>query len=128
MIFLRAAAQVRDVYPPQTNIVHVDGGRSVLLTVEKSGAASTLAIIQGIKARMAQLKASLPAALVVAPIGDQSVFVTGAISSVIREGVIAAALTSLMILLFLGSWRSTVIIATSIPLAILGSITALSLL
>jgi multidrug efflux pump subunit AcrB len=128
MIYLRDVAQVRDGYPPQTNIVHVDGGRSVLLTVEKSGAASTLAIIQGIKARMAQLKASLPAALVVAPIGDQSVFVTGAISSVVREGVIAAALTSLMILLFLGSWRSTLIIATSIPLSILGSITALSVL
>ena len=128
MIYLRDVAQVRDGYPPQTNIVHVDGGRSVLLIVEKSGATSTLAIIQGIKAKMAQLKAILPAALVVAPIGDQSVFVTGAISSVVREGVIAAALTSLMILLFLGSWRSTVIIATSIPLAILGSITALSLL
>src|ERR1700686_118224 len=128
MIYLRDVAQVRDGYPPQTNIVHVDGGRSVLLTVEKSGATSTLAIIQGIKAKMAQLKAILPAALVVAPVGDQSVFVTGAISSVVREGVIAAALTSLMILLFLGSWRSAVIIATSIPLAILGSITALSLL
>src|SRR5258707_5855527 len=127
-IYLRDVAQVRDGYPPQTNIVHVDGGRSVLLTVEKSGSTSTLAIIQGIKAKMAQLKAILPAALVVAPIGDQSVFVTGAISSVVREGVIAAALTSLMILLFLGSWRSTVIIATSIPLAILGSITALSVL
>src|SRR6267143_1243404 len=128
MIYLRDVAQVRDGYPPQTNIVHVDGGRSVLLTVEKSGATSTLAIIQGIKAKMAQLKAILPPALVVAPIGDQSVCVTGAISSVVREGVIAAALTSLMILLFLGSWRSTVIIATSIPLAILGSITALSAL
>ena len=127
-IYLRDVAHVRDGYPPQTNIVHVNGGRSVLLTVEKSGATSTLAIIQGIKAKMAQLKASLPAALDVAPIGDQSVFVTGAISSVVREGVIAAALTSLMILLFLGSWRSTVIIATSIPLAILGSITALSAL
>jgi multidrug efflux pump subunit AcrB len=128
MIYLRDVAQVRDGYPPQTNIVHVDGGRSVLLTVEKSGATSTLAIIQGIKAKMGQLKAILPATLVVAPIGDQSVFVTGAISSVVREGVIAAALTSLMILLFLGSWRSTLIIATSIPLAILGSITALSVL
>jgi multidrug efflux pump subunit AcrB len=128
MIYLRDVAQVRDGYPPQTNIVHVDGGRSVLLTVEKSGATSTLAIIQGIKAKMAQLKATLPAALTVAPIGDQSIFVTGAISSVIREGVIAAALTSLMILLFLGSWRSTLIIATSIPLAILSSITALSFL
>src|SRR6267143_698061 len=128
IIYLRDVAQVRDGYPPQTNIVHVDGGRSVLLTVEKSGATSTLAIIQGIKAKMAQLKAILPPALVVAPIGDQSVFVTGAISSVVREGVIAAALTSLMILLFLGSWRSTVIIATSIPLAVLGSVTALSFL
>ena len=128
MIYLRDVAQVRDGYPPQTNIVHVDGGRSVLLTVEKSGATSTLAIIQGIKAKMAQLKAVLPAALDVAPIGDQSVFVTGAISSVVREGVIAAALTSLMILLFLGSWRSTLIIATSIPLAVLGSVTALSVL
>src|SRR6202171_5613080 len=124
-IYLRDVANVRDGYPPQTNIVHVDGGRSVLLIVEKSGATSTLAIIQGIKAKMAQLKAILPAALVVAPIGDQSVFVTGAISSVVREGVIAAALTSLMILLVLGSWRSTVIIATSIPLAILGSVTTL---
>src|SRR5207302_1910163 len=128
MIYLRDVAQVRDGYPPQTNIVHVDGGRSVLLIVEKSGATSTLAIIQGIKAKMAQLKAILPAALTVAPIGDQSVFVTGAISSVVREGVIAAALTSLMILLFLGSWRSTLIIATSIPLAVLGSVTALSVL
>ena len=127
-IYLHDVAHVRDGYPPQTNIVHVDGGRSVLLTVEKSGSASTLAIIQGIKAKMAQLKPVLPAALNVAPIGDQSIFVTGAISSVVREGVIAAALTSLMILLFLGSWRSTVIIATSIPLAILGSITALSFL
>jgi multidrug efflux pump subunit AcrB len=127
-IYLHDVAHVRDGYPPQTNIVHVDGGRSVLLTVEKSGSASTLAIIQGIKAKMTQLKASLPAALDVRPIGDQSVFVTAAISSVIREGVIAAALTSLMILLFLGSWRSTLIIATSIPLAILGSITTLSFL
>jgi multidrug efflux pump subunit AcrB len=127
-IYLHDVAHVRDGYPPQTNIVHVDGGRSVLLTVEKSGSASTLAIIQGIKAKMAQLKAGLPAALDVRPIGDQSVFVTAAISSVIREGVIAAALTSLMILLFLGSWRSTLIIATSIPLAILGSITTLSFL
>src|ERR1700681_4952913 len=128
MIYLHDVAQVRDGYPPQTNVVQVNGGRSVLLTVEKSGSTSTLAIIQGIKAKMAQIKAILPAALTVAPIGDQSVFVTGAISSVVREGVIAAALTSLMILLFLGSWRSTVIIATSIPLAVLGSVTALSFL
>jgi multidrug efflux pump subunit AcrB len=127
-IYLHDVAHVRDGYPPQTNVVHVDGGRSVLLTVEKSGSASTLSIIQGIKAKMATLKASLPAALVVKAIGDQSVFVTGAISSVVREAVIAAALTSLMILLFLGSWRSTLIIATSIPLAILASIAMLSVL
>src|SRR6266702_6521742 len=127
-IFLHDVAHVRDGYPPQTNIVHVDGGRSVLLTVEKSGSASTLAIIQGIKAKMATLKAALPAALSVNAIGDQSVFVTGAISSVVREGVSAAALTRLIILLFLGSWRSTLIIATSIPLAILASVTALSVL
>ena len=127
-IYLHDVAQVRDGYPPQTNIVHVDGGRSVLLTVEKGGPTSTLAIIQGIKAKVAQLKSSLPATLVVSPIGDQSVFVSGAITSVVREGVIAAALTSLMILLFLGSWRSTLIIATSIPLAILASITTLSAL
>jgi multidrug efflux pump subunit AcrB len=127
-IYLHDVANVRDGYPPQTNIVHVDGARSVLLTVEKSGGASTLAIIQGIKAKMAQIKASLPDALVATPIGDQGVFVTGAISSVVREGVIAAALTSLMILLFLGSWRSTLIIATSIPLSILGSVTTLSFL
>ena len=127
-IYLHDVAHVRDGYPPQTNIVHVGGARSVLLTVEKSGSASTLAIVQGIKAKIAQLKAGLPAALRIDPIGDQSVFVTGAISSVLREGVIAACLTSLMILLFLGSWRSTVIIATSIPLAILGSIATLSAL
>jgi multidrug efflux pump subunit AcrB len=127
-IYLRDVAHVRDGNPPQTNIVHVDGGRSVLLSVEKSGAASTLAIIQGIKTKIALLKDSLPAALTVRPIGDQSVFVAGAISSVVREGAIAAALTSLMILLFLGSWRSSLIIATSIPLAILTSIMALSFL
>jgi multidrug efflux pump subunit AcrB len=127
-IYLHDVAHVRDGYPPQTNIVHVDGTRSVLLSVEKSGATSTLAIVQGIKAKLAQLKSILPPALTVAPIADQSLFVTGAIGSVVREGVIAAALTSLMILLFLGSWRSTLIIATSIPLAILGSVIALSLL
>src|SRR5258707_524321 len=126
-IYLHDVAHVRDGYPPQTNVVHVDGGRSVLLTVEKSGSASTLAIIQGIKAKMAALKATLPAALDVKAIGDQSVFVTGAISSVVREAVIAAALTILMILLFLGSWRSTLIIATSIPLAILCALAGLSM-
>jgi multidrug efflux pump subunit AcrB len=126
-IYLRDVADVRDGYPPQTNIVHVDGARSVLLTVEKSGSVSTLAIIKGIKAKIAQLQdGGLPSALQIRPIADQSIFVSAAISSVVRESVIAGALTSLMIMLFLASWRSTLIIATSIPLAILGSITTLS--
>ena len=126
MVYVRDVAQVRDGNAPQTNIVHVDGNRSVLLQVFKNGSASTLAIIAGVKQRLIDLKDALPAGLKVALLGDQSLFVRGAISSVAREGVIAAALTSLMILLFLGSWRSTVIIATSIPLAVLGSIIALS--
>jgi multidrug efflux pump subunit AcrB len=126
MVYVRDVAQVRDGAAPQTNIVHVDGNRSVLLQVFKNGSASTLAIIAGVKQRLIDLQDALPAGLKVALLGDQSLFVRGAISSVAREGVIAAALTSLMILLFLGSWRSTVIIATSIPLAVLGSIIALS--
>jgi multidrug efflux pump subunit AcrB len=126
MVYVRDVAQVRDGNAPQTNIVHVDGNRSVLLQVFKNGSASTLAIIAGVKRRLADLTDALPPGLKVALLGDQSLFVRGAISSVAREGVIAAALTSLMILLFLGSWRSTVIIATSIPLAVLGSIIALS--
>ncbi|MGD0641093.1 MAG: efflux RND transporter permease subunit [Roseiarcus sp.] len=126
MVYVRDVAQVRDGNAPQTNIVHVDGNRSVLLQVFKNGSASTLAIIAGVKRRLIELKDALPAGLKVALLGDQSLFVRGAISSVAREGVIAAALTSLMILLFLGSWRSTVIIATTIPLAVLGSIIALS--
>ncbi len=127
-VYVRDVAQVRDGAPPQTNIVHVDGGRSVLMSVLKNGSASTLAIVAGIRQRLEQARASLPDALKIAPIGDQSLFVRAAISGVAKEGVIAAALTSLMILLFLGSWRSTVIIAVSIPLAILGSIIALSAL
>jgi multidrug efflux pump subunit AcrB len=126
MVYVRDVAQVRDGNAPQTNIVHVDGNRSVLLQVFKNGSASTLAIIAGVKRRLVELKDALPPGLKVSLLGDQSLFVRGAISSVAREGVIAAALTSLMILLFLGSWRSTVIIATSIPLAVLGSIIALS--
>ncbi|MGA2493082.1 MAG: efflux RND transporter permease subunit [Roseiarcus sp.] len=126
MVYVRDVAQVRDGNAPQTNIVHVDSNRSVLLQVFKNGSASTLAIIAGVKQRLIDLKDALPAGLKVALLGDQSLFVRGAISSVAREGVIAAALTSLMILLFLGSWRSTLIIATSIPLAVLGSIIALS--
>jgi CzcA family heavy metal efflux pump len=125
-VYIRDVAHVRDGAPPQTNIVHVDGNRSVLMTVLKNGSASTLAIIAGVKQKIADAKSSLPDTLEVTPIGDQSIFVRAAISGVAKEGIIAAALTSLMILLFLGSWRSTVIIAVSIPLAILSSIAALS--
>lgn len=125
-IFLGDVADVHDGNAPQTNIVHVDGGRSVLMSVLKNGSASTLAIVDGIRAKLEQMKAGLPDALKVVPINDQSVFVRAAIKGVAMEGAIAAALTSIMILLFLGSWRSTVIIAVSIPLSILGSIIALA--
>ena len=127
-VYIRDVASVRDGSPPQTNIVHVNGKRSVLMSVLKNGSVSTLGIISGIKAQVAAAKASWPDNLQIDPIGDQSLFVRAAITGVAREGVIAAVLTSLMILLFLGSWRSTVIIATSIPLAILGSIATLSAL
>jgi multidrug efflux pump subunit AcrB len=127
-VYMRDVADVIDGAPPQPNIVHVEGKRSVLLTVFKNGAASTLSIIAGIRQKAIDAKASLPDNLRIDPIGDQSLFVRSAISGVAREGVIAALLTSVMILLFLGSWRSTVIIATSIPLAILGSISILSAL
>src|SRR5215475_1990262 len=126
MVYLRDVAQVRDGNPPQTNIVHVDGSRSVLLAVLKNGAVSTLSIIEGIKERVEELRKTLPDTLSLAILGDQSLFVEGAIGGVAVEAVIAAVLTSLMILLFLGSWRSTIIIATSIPLAILGSIALLA--
>jgi CzcA family heavy metal efflux pump len=125
-IYMRDVAHVRDGSAPQTNVVHVDGSRSVLITVLKNGATSTLAIVQGIKDALPNIQATLPAALKIVPIGDQSLFVKAAVEGVIKEGAIAAGLTSVMILLFLGSWRSTVIIAISIPLAILGAIVALS--
>jgi len=126
MVYVRDVAQVRDGNAPQTNIVHVNGDRSVLLQVLKNGSASTLAIISGIKQKLAEMADALPPGLRISLLSDQSVFVRAAITGVAREGAIAAALTSLMILLFLGSWRSTVIIATSIPLAVLGSIIGLS--
>ena len=127
-VLIRDVATVRDGNPPQTNIVHVNGNRSVLIPVLKTGSASTLGVIAGIKDKLADSKAALPPNLNIDLIGDQSLFVRAAISGVAREGIIAAALTSLMILLFLGSWRSTVIIAVSIPLAILSSIATLSML
>ena len=126
IVYLRDVAQVRDGNPPQQNIVHVDGSRSVLLAVLKNGATSTLSIIEGVKQRADELRKTLPENVSLAMLGDQSLFVEGAVSGVAAEAVIAAVLTSLMILLFLGSWRSTVIIAISIPLAILGSIALLA--
>jgi multidrug efflux pump subunit AcrB len=126
MVYVRDVATVRDGNPPQTNIVHVNGNRSVLMMVLKAGSISTLDIIAGVKQKVIDFKDSLPDNLKVGFVGDQSLFVRGAISGVIREGIIAALLTSVMILLFLGSWRSTIIIATSIPLAVFGSIIALA--
>jgi CzcA family heavy metal efflux pump len=125
-VYVRDVAQVRDGNPPQINIVHVDGNRSVLLQVLKNGSVSTLAIIEGVKRKLEEIRALLPENLKIALIGDQSLFVRAALEGVAKEGLIAALLTSLMILLFLGSWRSTVIIAISIPLAVLGSIAALA--
>ena len=124
-IYMRDVAHVRDGYPPQTNVVHVNARRSVLLTVLKNGATSTLSIIGGVKQKLPQIMVGLPDTLKVLTVGDQSIFVRAAVSGVIREGLIAAGLTSLMILLFLGSVRSTLIIATSIPLAVLAAIATL---
>lgn len=127
-VLLRDVAHVRDGSAPQTNIVHVDGGRSVLMSVLKNGSSSTLAIVDGVREKLAQMRIALPEALRVLPINDQSIFVRAAVKGVAFEGATAALLTSLMILLFLGSWRPTLIIAVSIPLSILGAIIALALL
>jgi multidrug efflux pump subunit AcrB len=128
VIYMRDVAYVHDGSPPQTNVVKVAGKNAVLLSVIKSGATSTLAIISGVKNLLPAVSSTLPAGLNLTAVGDQSVFVTSAVSSVVREGVIAATLTGLMILLFLGSWRSTLIITVSIPLAILASLAVLSML
>ena len=128
MVYVRDVATVRDGNSPQTNIVHVDGSRSVLMQVLKAGSVSTLDIIAGIKQKVIDYRPALPDGIKIAYIGDQSGFVRGAIAGVAVEGAIAALLTSIMILLFLGSWRSTVIIAVSIPLSILGAIIMLSLI
>jgi len=125
-IYIRDVANVRDGFPPQTNIVRVDGRRSTLMTIQKIGNASTLEIISAIKKLLPSVKTTLPPDLQIRLLGDQSVFVRGAISGVLREALIAACLTAAMILLFLGSWRSTLIIAISIPLSILTSIILLS--
>jgi multidrug efflux pump subunit AcrB len=127
-IYMKDVAWVRDGFPPQTNIVRVNGQRSVLLTIQKAGDASTLSVISGIKSLLPQIATTVPPQLKMEPLADQSIFVLGAISGVVREALIAACLTALMILTFLGSWRSTLIIATSIPLAILSSLIALSVI
>jgi multidrug efflux pump subunit AcrB len=128
VVYVRDVAHVRDGYPPQTNIVRLEGKRAVLMSVLKTGNASTLDIINAINQKLPQIRASLPPELKIEALGDQSIFVRSAISGVIREAVIAAALTGLMILLFLGSWRSTLIITISIPLSILASIICLGAL
>jgi multidrug efflux pump subunit AcrB len=126
--YIHDVANVRDGFPPQTNIVRVDGQRASLMSILKTGDASTLDIISHVKEQLPLVAAQLPAALQIKPIADQSVFVRSAISGVVREAVIAACLTAAMILIFLGNWRSTVIIAVSIPLSILCSLLLLSAL
>jgi multidrug efflux pump subunit AcrB len=125
-IYVRDVAHVRDGYPPQTNMVHVDGQRAALMTILKSGNSSTLDIISQVKESLPRALASLPPELQVRSLADQSIFVRGAIDGVVREAIIAACLTGLLILIFLGSWRSTIIIAVSIPLSILTSLIILS--
>ena len=127
-IYLRDVANVRDGYSVQTNIVRRDGRRGTLLTVLKSGDASTLDVVDNIRAAIPRVATTLPPELQIDLLADQSIFVRGAISGVIHEAVIAACLTALMILLFLGSWRSTMIIAVSIPLSILTSVITLGFL
>jgi multidrug efflux pump subunit AcrB len=126
VIRVRDVAQVRDGYMPQQNVVRQDGVRSTMLTVLKNGTASTLQVASGVKAAVAKVMKTVTDDVVVKQFADQSIFVLAAVKGVVREGVIAAALTALMILLFLGSWRSTLIIAISIPLSVLASLAVLS--
>jgi len=128
IIFLRDVASVADGSIPQTNVVRQDGKRAVLITVLKSGTASTLSVVNGVRDLLPRVATTLPPQLVMKPLADQAVFVRGSVQGVIREAVIAALLTGLMILLFLGSWRSTVIIAVSIPLSILSSVIMLGVI
>ncbi len=128
IVYMHDVASVSDGNIPQTNIVRQDGRRGVLITVLKSGTASTLNVVNQILDLLPRVKLTLPPALQITPIANQAIFVRGSVEGVIREAVIAATLTGIMILLFLGSWRSTIIIAVSIPLSILSSIITLSLL
>jgi multidrug efflux pump subunit AcrB len=127
-VYLRDVAQVSDGFAPQTNIVRQDGRRSALVTVLKAGNASTIDVVNGVRKLLPRVQTTLPPQLKIQPLGDQSVFVRAAVSGVIREAVIAACLTGIMILIFLGSWRSTLIIAVSIPLSILSSVIVLGFL
>jgi CzcA family heavy metal efflux pump len=127
-IYVRDVANIRNGNIPQTNIVRFNGSRAVMLDVQKTGSASTLDIVNGIKAKLPQLKDTLPEGLNLPLLTDQSVFVTGAIEGVVREAIIAGCLTAVMILLFLGDWKSTLIIAISIPLSILASLSVLTAL
>jgi len=127
-VYIHDIGNVRDGFPPQTNIVRVDGQRASLMTILKTGNASTLDIISNVRKQLPLIAAQLPQALRIRPISDQSVFVKSAISGVAREAIIAGCLTAAMILIFLGSWRSTLIIAVSIPLSILCSLLMLSAL
>jgi multidrug efflux pump subunit AcrB len=126
--YVRDVASVRDGFIPQTNVVRFDGRRATMVQIQKNGKASTLDIVQGEKQLVQRLQPTLPAGLNIQTLADQSIFVTAAIEGVVKEAVIAGCLTALMILLFLGSWRSTLIIAVSIPLSILTSLTVLSAL
>src|SRR5881396_444085 len=126
VVYVRDVAHVRDGFAVQTNIVRQDGRRSVLLTVIKKGGASTLTIVKQLKALLPSIRASAPPGLEIKELFDQSLFVRAAITGVLTEGAIAAFLTGLMILLFLGSWRSTLVVITSIPLSILTSLAILS--
>jgi multidrug efflux pump subunit AcrB len=128
VVFMRDVAHVHNGSPPQTNVVQSDGRKGVLMSVLKIGSASTLDIIAGVKARLPAIQATLPPGVNLKYVADQSGFVRSSVAAVVREGLIAAALTGFMILVFLGSWRSTFIITVSIPLAVLSSLTVLSVL
>jgi CzcA family heavy metal efflux pump len=126
-IYLRDVAQVRDGYAPQTNIIRQDGHRGVLLTIMKTGEASTIDIIERVKAALPRVESTLPPGLRIVPLLDQSIFVRAALDGVVREAVLAALLTAAMILLFLGTWRNTLVVALSIPLSIFCSIICLGI-
>jgi multidrug efflux pump subunit AcrB len=128
VVYIRDVAHVRDGYPPQTNIVRVDGKRAIMMSIMKTGSSSTLEIIDQVREKINYMRGSLPPELQINPLSDQSIFVRGAIDGVVREAIIAACLTAVMILVFLGSFRSTIIIAVSIPLSILCSLTMLYIL